>query len=327
MTWGEQNSQAEAFDQIDYAVSQGVNFIDTAEMYPVPPRPETQGKTEEIIGNWFQRSKKRSEIILATKVTGKSESFRHVRNGEVPVLDKKNIEYALNQSLKRLQTDYIDLYQLHWPDRETNYFGQLSYRHNQNDNFTPLRETFEALSNFVKQGKIRYVGLSNETPWGVLDAIRCADLHGLPRVVSIQNPYNLLNRSYEIGLAEISIREQCGLLAYSPLAFGILSGKYLNGAKPENTRLSLFTRFQRYNNPKAEAATKRYVDIAKKNGLLPAQMALAFINSRDFVTSNIIGATNLEQLKENISSVNVNLNQQVIDAIEEVQQDIPNPCP
>jgi aryl-alcohol dehydrogenase-like predicted oxidoreductase len=327
MTWGEQNTQNEAFEQMDYALEQGVNFFDAAEMYPVPPKPETQGETERIIGNWFKKSGKRDKVILATKITGKSEGFRHVRGGELPTFDRKNIEYALNQNLKRLQTDYIDVYQLHWPDRKTNTFGQLGYNHDDNDKFIPIQETLEYLNEFIKVGKIRYIGLSNETPWGVLSAIRAHEQNNLPKIVSVQNPYSLLNRSYEVGLAEISIRENCGLLAYSPLAMGVLSGKYLNGARPPKSRLVVFNRFTRYNSPKAASATERYAKIAKDFGLSPAQMALAFVNNKRFVTSNIIGATTIEQLKENISSINIELSGEIMEEIEKVHLDIPNPCP
>ena len=327
MTWGEQNTQNEGFEQMDYALAEGVNFFDAAEMYPVPPKQETQGETERIIGNWFKARNNRDKVILATKITGKSEGFRHVRNGELPTFDRKNIEYALNQNLKRLQTDYIDVYQLHWPDRKTNTFGQLGYKHDDSDKFIPLKETLEILNDFVKAGKIRYIGLSNETPWGVLDAIRAHEKYDLPKVVSVQNPYSLLNRAYEVGLAEISIREECGLLAYSPLAMGVLSGKYLNGAKPPKARLTVFNRFTRYNSPKAAAATEKYAKIAKDFGLTPAQLALAFVNNRRFLTSNIIGATTIEQLKENISSINITLSTEVLEEIEKVHLDIPNPCP
>lgn len=327
MTWGEQNSQTEAFEQMDYALDRGINFFDAAEMYPVPPRAETQGETERIIGNWFKKSGKRDKVIMATKITGKSEGFRHVRGGNLPTYDRKNIEYAIDQNLKRLQTDYIDLYQLHWPDRKTNTFGQLGYKHDEEDRFIAIKETLEILSEFVKKGKIRYIGLSNETPWGILDAIRANEINKLPKVVSIQNAYSLLNRTYEIGLAEISIRENCGLLAYSPLAMGILTGKYLNGARPSGARLTIFTRFTRYNNEKAEAATKRYVKIAKDNGITPAQLALAFVNQQKFITSNIIGATNMEQLKENIGSIEIDLSKEVLQEIDAVNYDIPNPCP
>lgn len=327
MTWGEQNTQEQAFEQMDLALSEGINFFDTAEMYPVPPKPETQGETERIIGRWFKARKNRDKIIMATKITGKSEGFRHVRGGALPSFDRKNIEYALNENLKRLQTDYIDVYQLHWPDRKTNTFGQLGYTHDDDDKFISLRETLEILDSFVKAGKIRHIGLSNETPWGILDAVRSHEKFNLPKIVSVQNPYSLLNRSYEVGMAEISIREDCGLLAYSPLAFGMLSGKYLNGKNPLKARLTLYSRFTRYRGEKAMTATGRYAKIAKDFGLSPAQMALAFINSRRFLTSNIIGATTMEQLKENISSINIELSSEIIEEIEKVHLDIPNPCP
>ncbi len=327
MTFGEQNTEPQAFEQMDLALDKGVNFFDAAEMYPVPPKPETQGDTERIIGNWFKKSGKRDKVVLATKITGKSEGFRHVRGGELPSYDRKNIEYALHENLKRLQTDYIDLYQLHWPDRKTNTFGQLGYTHDAGDSFVPLLETLQILGEFVKQGKIRHIGLSNETPWGVLEALRAHEKAGVPRVVSVQNPYNLLNRSYEVGMAEISVREKCGLLAYSPLAFGMLTGKYLNGALPEGARLTLYARFARYKGEKPEKATARYAALAKDFGLTPAQLALAFVNSRDFMTSNIIGATTTAQLQENIDSINVSLSDDVLQEIEKIHQDLPNPCP
>jgi aryl-alcohol dehydrogenase-like predicted oxidoreductase len=327
MTWGEQNTQDEAFAQMDYSLAQGINFFDVAEMYPVPPKPETQGDTERIIGNWFKARNNRDKVILATKITGKSEGFRYVRGGELPSFDRKNIEYAINENLKRLQTDYIDLYQLHWPDRKTNCFGQLGYVHDDNDKFVAIKETLEVLNDFVKLGKIRHIGLSNETPWGVLDSLRNADKYNLPRVVSIQNPYSLLNRSYEVGMAEISIRENCGLLAYSPLAFGMLTGKYLNGQNPPKARLTLYARFARYKGEKAEAATARYAKLAADYGLTPTQLALAFVNSRRFLTSNIIGATSMEQLKENIASIEIELSNEILQEIEKIHNDIPNPCP
>lgn len=328
MTYGEQNTQDQAFEQMDYALDSGVNFFDTAEMYAVPPKAETQGKTEEIIGNWFEKTGNRNKVILASKVVGRSENFPYIReNDEQPRLDKKNIEYALHESLKRLKTDYIDLYQLHWPDRKTNYFGQLGYSHDDKDEFIDLQESLEALNEFVKQGKIREIGLSNETPWGILDALRASDKFNLPKVQSVQNPYSLLNRTYEVGMAEISIREKCGLLAYSPLAFGVLSGKYLNGARPKDGRITLYQRFQRYNNEKCGAATARYVKLAQENNITPSQMALSYVNSRPFVTSNIIGATKMEQLKENIGSINIELSDGVIEEIEKIHSDIPNPAP
>lgn len=328
MTYGEQNTEKQAFEQMDYALNSGVNFFDTAEMYAVPPKAETQGKTEEIIGNWLEKNGNREKVILATKVVGRSENFPYIReSSDQPRLDRKNIEYALHGSLKRLKTDYIDLYQLHWPDRKTNYFGQLGYIHDEEDKFIDLQESLEALNEFVKQGKIREIGLSNETPWGVLDALRACDKYNLPKVQSVQNPYNLLNRTYEVGMAEISIREKCGLLAYSPLAFGVLSGKYLNGARPKDGRITLYQRFQRYNNAKCEEATAKYVKLAKENNITPSQMALSYVNCRPFVTSNIIGATKIEQLKENIDSINVKLSDEVIEEIEKIHSDIPNPAP
>ncbi len=326
MTWGEQNTEEEAHQQLDYALENGVNFIDTAEMYPVPPMGETQGRTEEYIGSWLKKTGKRDKVILATKVTGRSQHFTHLGRGETR-LSKAHIFQAIEGNLKRLQADVIDLYQLHWPDRSTNMFGQLGYVHPEEDDSIPLRESLEALAELVRQGKIRHVGLSNETPYGLSQCLKLAEMHGLPRVVSVQNPYSLLNRTYEIGMAEISIKEQAGLLAYSPLAFGVLSGKYLGGQRPEGARLSKFTRFQRYLGEKAEEATARYVQLAQDHGLDPAQMALAYVNSRPFVTSNIIGATNLEQLKANVESAHLTLSGEVLEGIEAIHQDIANPCP
>jgi aryl-alcohol dehydrogenase-like predicted oxidoreductase len=325
MTWGEQNTQEQAHEQLDYAVAQGVNFIDAAEMYPVPPRAETQGLTETYLGAWLKRQQ-RDKLIIATKVTGRSDGFDYLGRGETR-LNRQQIHQAIDQSLKRLQTDYIDLYQLHWPERSTNFFGQLGYTHQPSNEGIALEETLETLQEFVKAGKVRHVGMSNETPWGMMEYVRLAETKGLPRMVSIQNPYNLLNRTFEVGAAECAIRAQCGLLAYSPLGFGVLSGKYLNGQKPEKARLTLFTRFQRYTSQKAQEATTRYVALAREHGLSPAQMALAYVNQQPFVTSNIIGATNMRQLKENIGSTDVQLSSDVLTAIERIHQDIPNPCP
>jgi len=325
MTWGEQNSEAEGHAQLDYAVSQGINFIDTAEMYPVPPREQTQGATERILGTWLKGRKDRDTLIVASKVTGKSAGFPYLRGG--PRLTRAHILQAAEESLKRLQTDYIDLYQLHWPERTTNYFGQLGYEHHPEEGLATLEESLSALAELVKAGKIRHIGLSNETPWGVMECLRLAREKGLPRIVSIQNPYSLLNRTYEVGMAEISMREQCGLLAYSPLAFGMLSGKYEGGAKPAGARLSLFERFQRYNNPQGREATRRYVELAHAHGIRPAQMALAYINSRPFVSATIIGATTMEQLKENIGSLHIQLPEAVVSGIESLHQQNPNPCP
>ena len=326
MTWGEQNTEKDAHNQLDYATDNGVNFIDTAEMYPVPPRKETQGRTEAYIGTWLKSYKKRDKLVLATKVTGRDTEFPYLRGGETR-LDKKNIVAALNASLKRLQTDYVDLYQLHWPDRNTNFFGQLGYVHEKNDDSIDLLETLEIMADLVKSGKVRHIGISNESPWGLMKFMQLSEKYNLPRMVSIQNPYSLINRTFEIGLAECAIREKCGLLAYSPLAFGVLSGKYLNDQKPEGARLTLFKRFQRYNNLKASQATSRYVAIAHENGMDPAQMALAYVNSRDFTTSNIIGATTMEQLKTDIKSIDIRLSPAVLQQIESVHSDIPNPCP
>lgn len=329
MTWGEQNTEAEAHSQLDYATGRGVNLIDAAEMYPVPPKPETQGLTERYIGTWLKKSGQRDKVLIATKVVGPSRKLiqaAHIRGGKTR-LDKANIEAALHDSLQRLQTDYVDLYQLHWPDRHTNHFGELGYSHVEQEDAVPIAETLHVLDALVRAGKIRHIGLSNETPWGVSQFLKLSEAEGLARVVSIQNPYNLLNRSFEIGNAEIAIREQVGLLAYSPLAFGALSGKYLHGAKPAGARLSMWERFARYKGPIAEDAISRYVAVAQQFGLDPAQMALAYVNSRRFVTSNIIGATTLQQLQSNIDSIDVVLTDEIIQAIEQVHKLHQNPCP
>ncbi|MGR2738351.1 NADP(H)-dependent aldo-keto reductase [Billgrantia sp. Q4P2] len=323
MTFGEQNSEAEAHEQLDRAVAFGINFIDTAEMYPVPPRAETQGRTEAYIGSWLKRRDSRDDVIIATKVTG--PRMEHIRGGSR--LSREQIRQAIDASLMRLQTDYVDLYQLHWPERSTNYFGKLGYTHDEEENAVALEETLAALKELVEAGKVRAIGLSNETPWGVMKSLQLAERLDLPKVASVQNPYNLLNRSFEVGLAEVAHRENVGLLAYSPLGFGVLSGKYLDGARPEKARLTLFERFQRYTSPLAEQATRAYVDIAREHDLDPAQMALAFVNSRSFLTSNIIGATTMEQLEDNLASESLKLEQSVLDAIEEVHRRIPNPCP
>ncbi len=328
MTFGEQNSEADAHQQMDYAITQGINFFDTAELYAIPPRKETYGLTETYIGNWLQKTGKRQDIILASKVAGPADGWLpHIRHEKTRRLDRKNIEIALHDSLKRLRTDYVDLYQLHWPDRKTNFFGKLGYTHVEEDNVVPVEETLQVLADQVKAGKIRYVGLSNETPWGVMQFLHMADKLNLPRVVSVQNPYSLLNRSFEVGLAEVAIREQVGLLAYSPLGFGVLSGKYLHGSKPQGARLSLFPGYDRYSNPQAVAATQAYVELAKQQGLSPVQMALAYINSRQFVTANIIGATTMDQLRENIASIDLDLSADVLEAIEQIHVQHPNPSP
>ena len=326
MTWGAQNTEKEAHEQLDYAIESGINFIDVAEMYPVPPREETYGLTESYIGNWLSKRKDRDKIILASKVAAKAEWLPYIRGGQIK-LDKKNIVQALEDSLRRLKTDYIDLYQMHWPDRDTNFFGKLAYYHAPEKDGIPIAETLAVLDELVKQGKIRAIGISNETPWGCAEYLRISREKELPRIVSIQNPYNLLNRTFEIGISEFSHREQVGLLAYSPLAFGALSGKYLNNQKPEGARLTLFERFNRYLNPQATKATEAYVNLAKKNDLDPSQMALSYVSSRSFLTSNIIGATSMEQLKMDIESINIELSDDVIKDIESIHEKIPNPAP
>jgi len=325
MTWGEQNTEAEAHEQLDYAIDRGINFIDTAEMYPVPPKAETRGLTEQYIGTWLQKRSDRDRLIIATKMSAAADWLPYLRDGRNR-LDKNNMQAAIDASLKRLRTDYVDLYQFHWPERDTNFFGKLGYYHAPEKDGIPIAETLEAVSELVKTGKVRHVGISNETPWGVHEYLRVAAQNNLPRIVSIQNPYNLLNRTFEVGLAEFAHREQVGLLAYSPLAFGVLSGKYLD-AQPANTRLTLFTRFTRYTNEQGAAATRAYVELAGKHGLDPAQMALAFVSSRPFVTSNIIGATNMEQLKTNIESANLVLDKEILRDIEAIHTAQPNPCP
>ncbi|WP_320823365.1 NADP(H)-dependent aldo-keto reductase [Reinekea sp.] len=324
MTWGEQNSEAEAHAQMDYALDHEVNFFDAAEMYPVPPRPETQGLTEQYMGTWLAKTGHRQRLILASKIA--STGMNYIRPDANLRADQ--IVAAVEGSLRRMQTDYIDLYQLHWPSRATNFFGQLGYRFNAAaDQEVAIEETLLACDRLVQAGKIRHVGLSNETPWGVAEYLRVARERGLARIVSIQNPYSLLNRTFEVGLAEFAHREKVGLLAYSPLAMGLLSGKYRHGAKPVGARLSLFTRFQRYSSALAAHTTEQYLAIAEQHGLDPAQMALAYVTSRPFVTSNIIGATNLDQLATNIDSADLTLNDAVLSAIEAVHSNQPNPCP
>lgn len=326
MTWGEQNTQAQAFEQLDYAIGQGINFIDTAEMYPVPPKAETQGETERILGNYLKARGKRDDLIIATKVAAPGGKSDYIRQNMA--LDWRNIHQAVNDSLERLQIETIDLYQLHWPDRNTNFFGELFYEQQDDEKLTPIIETLEALADLIKAGKIRYIGVSNETPWGLMKYLQLAEKHGLPRIISVQNPYNLLNRSFEVGMAEIAHREELPLLAYSPLAFGALSGKYIGGQWPEGARLTLFKRFARYTGSQmALDATQAYVELAREFNLSPAQMALAFVNGRRFVGSNIIGATNLEQLKENIDSTSVSLSDELMGRIDELAAIYRIPCP
>ena len=327
MTWGRQNTEAEGHEQMDYAVEQGINFFDTAEMYAVPASKESSGKTEEIIGTWFKKTKKRSEIVLASKITGFSHGLTFIRNHQLD-FSKEQIHAALEGSLTRLGTDYLDLYQLHWPQRKTNFFGQLGYVHNPND---PWEDDFlsviETLNDLVKEGKIRHWGLSNETAWGMMQAIRVAEKHDLPVPVSTQNPYNLLNRSYEVGLAECSLREKCSLLAYSPMGFGLLSGKYHKELDTPKDRINLFPQLPRYNSTQSWEATDKYLQIAEKHDLTLAQMSLAFVSQQPFVTSNIIGATSMVQLKENIGSAAIHLSAEILKEIDGVHKEISNPAP
>jgi len=326
MTWGEQNSKADGFGQMDYAIDNGVNFWDTAEIYAIPMREETYGETENIIGEWFKKTKKRDKVILATKVSGPT-SKEYIRGGGCSY-DKKSMSEALEKSLKRMQTDYIDLYQLHWPERNTNFFGQQGYEHDSNEkNWIAFEEILETLKKFVDAGKIRYVGLSNETAWGLAKCLELSKLKNLPKMMAVQNPYNLLNRTYEVGLAEISVREQSGLLAYSPLAFGYLTGKYRNNNMPKGSRIDLFKDFTRYKNENSIKAIEEYYKISQKFNLDFAQMSIKFCEIQPFVTSVIIGATTMQQLKTNVESVNVKLNNEIINEINEVQKIYPNPCP
>ena len=324
MTWGEQNSEAEAHAQIDHALAAGVNVIDAAEMYPVPPRAETQGRTEQYIGSWFAKTGQRSRWILATKIAGPG-GMGYIRNG--PRLDRASVLAACETSLQRLQTDYIDLYQVHWPQRPVNSFGKLGYSGDGDEGGVPIEETLAALAELVRAGKVRHIGVSNETPWGVAEYLRLQREQGLPRIVSIQNPYSLLNRAFEIGLAEFAIREDVSLLAYSPLGMGVLSGKYLDGARPEGARMTRFTRWTRYSGAEADAATRAYVDLAREHGLDPAQMALAWIRQQRFVCSTIIGATSLAQLRSNLASAELSLGAELLQAIERIHRRHTIPCP
>ncbi len=329
MTWGEQNTEAEAHSQLDLAVEHGVNLIDVAEMYPVPPKAETQGLSERYLGSWLKKSGKRDQLLIATKATGparKPHNPRHIRGG-INNFDRKGLTDALHGSLERLQLDHVDLYQLHWPDRSVNIFGQLDYQHAADEETVAIDETLSILSEFVKAGKIRHIGLSNETAWGVAQFLRAAEKFDLERVVSIQNPYSLVNRLFEINLSEFALREQVGLLAYSPLAFGALSGKYLDGARPAGGRLTLYERFARYNGTQTSTAIAAYVALARQHQLDPAQMALAYVNSRSFVTANIIGATTMAQLRSNLDSINLQLSAEVIAGIEAIHKMHPNPAP
>ncbi|QLB59072.1 NADP(H)-dependent aldo-keto reductase [Acinetobacter indicus] len=329
MTFGEQNTQDEAFAQLDYALERGLYFWDTAEMYPVPPKPETQGVTEVMIGNWLKTRGGRDKLFLASKIAGPAQGGSHIRDGQTRY-NATDIRTALDGNLKRLQTDYIDLYQLHWPQRPTNFFGKLGYGNAEahaQQYVTDLEETLTALQQEIQNGRIRYIGLSNETPWGTMKFLHLAEKLGLSKFVSVQNPYNLLNRTYEIGMSEIAKYEGVGLLAYSPLAFGYLTGKFRHGARPANARVTLYSRFSRYSNPESEWATEQYAQLAEQHGLNLTQLALAFIKQQFFVTSTIIGATSLEQLKENINAFEVNLSDDILQGIEAIHRQQPNPAP
>jgi len=325
MTWGQQNNLEEACQQMDYALTRGVNFFDAAEMYPVPPRAETSGDTERCIGQWLSQTRKRGDIILATKVSGRSKDMSHVRGG--PRLSRDHIRQAIEGSLNRLQTDYVDLYQVHWPERATNFFGRRGYVHYPEGDGIEIEETLTALTELVDEGLVKNIGISNETPWGLMEYLRIANERGWSKIVSIQNVYNLLSRQFEVGLAEMAHRENVGLLAYSPLAFGVLTGKYIGGTKPKGSRLALFERFSRYDSPQSESATEAYSDIAKKHNLSLAQMSLSFVCQQPFVTSCLIGATNMRQLRDNIDAVDVVLSKEILKEIEDVQRQYPDPAP
>jgi aryl-alcohol dehydrogenase-like predicted oxidoreductase len=325
MTWGNQNTQDEGFAQMDLALDKGVNFFDVAELYPVPATAETYAETERIIGNWFKKTNNRNNVVLATKIAGPGDYTAHIRtNG----FSKEALNDAVNESLKRLKTDYIDLYQLHWPERTTNTFGVRDYTHNPNDQWDDnFNEVLHSLDAIIQSGKIRQVGISNEKAWGTMRYLEESKTHNLPRMITIQNAYSLINRVFEGDMAEIAIREEIGLLAYSPMAFGVLSGKYIKGTAADNARLKLFPRFARYSGDKATEATKRYMKIAEAHNMTITQMSLAFVTDRPFMTSTIIGATSLEQLEENIDSANITLSDEVLKAINEVHAEIPNPAP
>jgi aryl-alcohol dehydrogenase-like predicted oxidoreductase len=323
MTWGRQNTEQEAHDQMDYAYEQGINFFDTAELYPIPPRKEEQGDTERFIGTWFKKTGLRDKIVLASKIAGPAAFTKHIRTDKS--YSKQTIDIAIEKNLKRLQTDYIDLYQLHWPERPTNYFGKRGYNFKRGDLWKEnFEEILDALNTHVKKGNIRYVGLSNETPWGTMGFLRASNTNR-PRVRTIQNPYSLLNRTFEVGNAEVCHRENVGLLAYSPLAFGVLSGKYRGGQRPEQARLTLFPHYDRYSSDPCRSAVELYHGLAERNGLTLTQLSLAFVNDRPFVTSNIIGATTLLQLEENIGTARIRLNDEVLEAINSIHETIPSP--
>ncbi|WP_421868652.1 NADP(H)-dependent aldo-keto reductase [Motiliproteus sp.] len=325
MTWGEQNSEAEAFEQLDLALDRGVNFFDTAELYPIPPKAATQGETERIIGRWLKARSNRDRCVLASKVAGPGDFVRYIRPNLS--LSRDHIRQAIQGSLTRLGVDYLDLYQLHWPDRATNFFGQLGYTHQPEKDGAPLLESLQALAELIDEGLVRQIGVSNETPWGVMRLQELARTEKLPMTVTVQNPYNLLNRSTEVGLAEVLQREQIDLLPYSPLGFGVLSGKYLDGGLPKGSRLQLYPNYRRYVTERGVEATRAYVELAREYGQTPSQMALAFVNSRPFVGSTIIGATTMEQLRSNIDSIDLHLGEEQLKAIEAIHARYPIPCP
>ncbi|QQG37614.1 MAG: NADP(H)-dependent aldo-keto reductase [Candidatus Kaiserbacteria bacterium] len=323
MNWGQQNTEAEGHEQLDYAISQGINFIDTAEIYPVPPVKEKQGDTESFIGSWLQRRGKRKDLVIASKVAGPEAPLRY--RATPTRLDRKNILAAIDGTLERLHTDYVDIYQVHWPDRATNYFGIRGYEQIEREG-VPIEETLEALAEVVQSGKARYIGVSNETPWGVMEYVRLAKEKSLPRIVSIQNQYSLLNRTFEIGLSEMCLKEEIALLAYSPLSFGSLTGKYLDGARPPGARFTLWNRSsQRYNAPHSQKTIAKYVALAKDHGLDPAELSIAFVVSRPFVSSTIIGATSLDQLKTNIIAGDITLSAEVLEGIAQIYLENPDP--
>ncbi len=326
MTWGRQNTEQEGHEQMDYAFNQGVNFFDAAELYPVPAKAELYGHTEQIIGNWFKKTGNRDKVVLASKIAGNGDYTKFIRTTG---FSRESIINAVEGSLERLQTDYIDLYQLHWPERNTNYFGKRGYEHDISDHWEDnFHQVLETLRDLIREGKLRHVGISNETPWGTMRYLEESKVHAtLPRTITIQNPYSLLNRLFEVGLSEIAIREKIGLLAYSPLGFGALSGKYLGGRMPEGTRVALFPNYNRYTSEIATQATQKYYELAQANNISLAQMSLAFVNTRPFVTSTIVGATSIKQLKENIASIDVELSDEVLKGIDTIHNQIPNPAP
>jgi aryl-alcohol dehydrogenase-like predicted oxidoreductase len=325
MTWGTQNSEKDAFEQMDYSVSKGINFFDTAELYSVPPTAESYGKTEKMIGNWFEKRKNREKVILASKIAGPRCDW--IRGGKNSY-NEKNLGEAIDGSLKRLKTDYIDLYQLHWPERSTNCFGLREFNINEEEKeWNSFESILQALEKYIKIGKIRYIGISNETPYGLSKYLELSKSKNLPRMMSVQNPYSLVNRTFEVGMSEISIRDKCGLLVYYPLAAGALSGKYRDGQMPKNSRMALFKGWERMINPLAMKAYDEYYKLAKDNNMTMVQLAQSFVNSRPFVTSNIIGATTMEQLKENIDAIDIELSDEIMNKINLIHNNNPNPSP